>query len=348
MLIIEYIKGEELFILETKSCCCNSAQKAPQKLLFGLSDYFKVIFSWIFAFKRTFIVEPGLYFTGDNYNIDSPLLVTCNYHMTVFVLWRILKRRDTRILVINTQGINVWCSSGKGQFSANEIIKQLNRYDRNILSKSDNIELVLPKLSLSGVSIAELKDNMISPKIGPVYASELPIYLDDLPLKNCNSDKFRFSLKDRLFTLIPSLAQMIKYGIYIGIIFFIWHYFFHTNIYWQVLPIFAIVIILFVIFFPVLPTKTFALKGIFLFLPLAVILSVYYFIFNRNLAMDLISYVFYMSFLAGTCLFFALSYTGNSGVSNYSLVRKETARYLPVTVLIYIVSIASLIIKGVL
>ncbi len=327
--------------------CCNNSQIAPQRLLFGLIDYFKVIFSWLFAFKRTFIIEPGLYFTGEKYNIDSPLLVTCNYHMTVFVLWRILKRRDARILVIDTQGINVWCSSGKGQFSANEIMKQLNRYDKSIISELDKIDLVLPKLSLSGVSIADLKKNSINPKIGPVYAAELPEYLDDIPLKNRNNDRYKFSLKDRLFTLVPSLVQMIKYGIYIGIVLFVWHYFFNTNIYWQVLPIFAVVIFLFVIFFPVLPTKTFAVKGIFLFIPLGIVLSLFYFIFDGNKTMDLISYIFYISFLAGTCLFFSLSYTGNSGVSNYSLVRKETARYLPMTVLIFIVSIVSLIIKGV-
>jgi hypothetical protein len=332
--------------LETKSCC-NTAQKATQQLSFTLIDYFKVMISWIFAFKRTFRIEPGLYFTGDGYNIESPLLVTCNYHMTVFVLWKILKHRNIRLLVIDTHGINVWCSSGKGQFSAAEILKQLNRYNKQLLSKSDRIEVVLPKLSLSGVSIAELKKNMISSKIGPVYASDLPAYLDDLPLKNRNNDKFKFSLKDRMFTLVPSLFQMIKYGIYIGIVFFVWHYFFSTNIYWQVLPIFFIVIILFVIFFPVLPTKTFAIKGIFLFIPLGIVLSLFYFFFDGDKTMDLISYIFYMSFLAGTCLFFALSYTGNSGVSNYSLVRKETARYLPVTVLFFIVSIVSLIIKGV-
>ncbi len=328
-------------------CCSPQDQALPQKISFKLLDYFKVLYSWMFSFRRTFITEPGLYYTGNEYDINSPLLVTCNYHMTVFVLWRILKNRNVRLLVIDTQGINVWCSSGKGQFSAGEIIKQLERYDRNILSNSDTIDLVLPKLSLSGVSIAELKANSINPKIGPIYAKELPEYLDDIPLKNRNKDKYRFSLKDRLFTMVPSLVQTIKYGIYITIGLLIWHHFFNTDIYWQIIPIFFLIVTLYIIFFPILPTKKFAVKGLFFYMIQVILLSLYFFQFNYN-NMDQLSYIFYLFFLGGSNLFFSLSYTGNSGVSNYSLVKKETIRYLPITVLFFVASIVTIIIKGVI
>ena len=299
----------------------------------------------MFSFKRTFIFDPGLYFTGSNYDINTPLLVTCNYHMTVFILWRILRLRNVRLLVIDTEGINVWCSSGKGKFSADEILKQLRRYSSDIFTTEDKITLVLPKLSLSGVSIAELKKNSIRPVIGPVYAKDLPAYLDDMPLKNRNSDKYRFSLKDRLFTLVPSLAQIVKYGLYISAGLLIWHYFFPTGIYWQVIPIMAIVVVLYVLFFPLLPSKKFALKGIFLYAVLALIFSGYHFYYRVD--GDLISYLFYIFFIGGISLFFSLSYTGNSGVSNYSLVKQETITYLPVTALLLLASIITIIIKGV-
>ena len=107
----------------SSDCCGPQTQTSPQKISFKIIDYFKVLYSWMFAFRRTFIIEPGLYFTGEEYDISTPLLVSCNYHMTVFVLWRILRTRNVRLLVIDTHGINVWCSSGKGQFSADEILK---------------------------------------------------------------------------------------------------------------------------------------------------------------------------------------------------------------------------------
>lgn len=332
-------------------CCADDSRSVregavPQKISFKFIDYLKVLYSWIFSFRRTFVFEPGLYFTGDKYDINAPLLVTCNYHMTVFILWRILKLRNTRILVIDTDGINVWCSSGKGRFSAGEIQKQLARYDRDILTAEDKIVLVLPKLSLSGVSIAELKKNSVKPIIGPVYAKDLPAYLDDVPLKNRNNDRYLFSLGDRLFTLVPSLAQIIKYGLYITAGLLIWHHFFSTGIYWQVVPLMAAVVVLYVVFFPILPTRIFAVKGIFLFVVLAIFFSAYYFYRGDN--GGLLSYLFYMTFLGGASLFFALSYTGNSGVSNYSLVKQETITYLPATAFFFLASLIIIIIKGVL
>lgn len=326
-------------------CCCNPGSAArPRKLSFNPSDYIRVLISWMFAFRRTFLAEPGLYYTGEAYNINSPLLVTCNYHMTVFLLWRILHNRDIRLLVIDTEGINVWCSSGKGRFCAKEILKQINSYQRDIITTSDRVELVLPKLSLSGVSLVELKNNNIEPKIGPVYANELPAYLEDLPLKNCNNERYVFSLKERLFTLVPSLVQIIRYGIYITAALFVWHFFTGTGIYWQIIPIMASIVILFVVFFPVLPTRRFTVKGMALYSLLAAAFICYY--FSSGYAGDILSFIFYLSFLGGTCLFFSLSYTGNSGVSNYSLVKKEIVRYLPVTAVCFLVSIITIIIKG--
>lgn len=326
--------------------CCSPKGLLAQKISFKSIDYFKAFYSWIFAFRRTFIIEPGLYYTGERYNRDTPLLVTCNYHMTVFLLWRILKNRSIRLLVIDTKGINVWCSSGKGQFCAKEIIKQIEKYDRKTLSVSETISLILPKLSLSGVSIAELKRNSIDPQIGPVYGKELPEYLDDIPFKDRVDDRFKFSMKDRLFTLIPSLVQFSKYAIYIGMGLFVWDYFFKTDIYWQVIPISMVIAVMYIIFFPLLPTKTFALKGLFLCGLQILGLCIFYFLFNEN-SMDQLSFLFYLFLLCGANLFFPLYYTGNSGVSNYSLVKKEIIRYLPVSAVFLMASIITIIIKGV-
>jgi hypothetical protein len=316
----------------------------PEQIRFYFIDYLKVLCSWIRAFRKTFIVEPGLYFTGDKYEIDTPLLVTCNYHMTVFILWRVLKGRNVRILVIDTKGINVWCSSGKGQFSTGNIIFQLKRYDDKILSNG-KLEIILPKLSLSGVSIPRLKSHSIKPVIGPVYASELPEYLDNQPLKDRVNDKFKFSLADRLFTLIPSIIQFSKYLFLMFVILFVWHYFFDTKIYWQVIPIGILFGTIYILLFPFLPTKKFTTKGLALFLIFSLVL-LYGFV-NTSYSLDMLTLLFYLSFIAATSIFFSLYYTGNSGVSNYSLVKKEIIQFLPVSVILYLAALVLIIIKGV-
>lgn len=317
----------------------------PEQIKFYFIDYLKVFYSWVRAFRKTFVIEPGLYYTGEKYNIDSPFLVTCNYHMTVFWLWRVLKKRSVRILVIDTNGINVWCSAGKGQFSAGNIIRQLKRYDNKILYTNEKLEIVLPKLSLSGVSIPKLKSFSIKPIIGPVYARDLPEFLDNPPLRDRVADKFKFSFTDRLFTLVPSMIQFTKYLILMFAVLFVWNYFFNTGIYWQVLPIGILFGISYIILFPLLPTKKFTLKGLTLFVFFGLMLF-YYFI-NSGHAMETLTLLFYLSFMSATAIFFSLYYTGNSGVSNYSLVKKEIIHFLPVSAILYVAALTIIIIIGI-
>ncbi len=331
------------------SCACQEQPAGlpiPRRLNFTRTDYLRALYQWFNAFRRTFRVPPGLYHTGCCYDIQAPLLVTANYHLTVFLLWRTLRRRSVRLLVIDTAGINVWCSSGKGKFSAKEILRQINRYPRKMLSKADKIELVLPKLSLSGVRLKELRQAGITPRIGPVYRQHLPAYLDRTPLEDLKKARYLFSLRDRLFTLLPSLVQTGKHVLYITAGLFIWHYFFPTGIHWQTMALSGMVVVLYVICFPWLPGRGFALKGISLFVLLALYLTLDRYQW-RLFSQDQLGFTFHLFFIAAACLLFALSYTGNSGVSNYSLVKKEITRYLLPAALLLLGALATVIIKGV-
>ncbi|RMF94464.1 MAG: hypothetical protein D6734_07745 [Candidatus Schekmanbacteria bacterium] len=317
----------------------------PYKLSFKKIDFLKSLFCIIRAFKKTFTVEPGLYFLGEEYDKSTPLLVTCNYHLTVYLLWSYLKSIPLRILVIDTDGINVWCSSAEGKFCAEEIINQLLKYEKNILTDKEKIEMVLPKLSLSGVSIKKLKANNIIPLIGPIYASKIPSYLSKRPLEDCTEDKFEFSFKDRLFTMPASMIQFTKYMVFAAILLFIWDYFTNTKIYWQTIPIGLIFSFLYIVLFPFLPTKTFSVKGLFLFGAISFVYFLHTFVFMGS-KINIYEILFYFFFTAGTSVFFSLYYTGNSGVSNYSLVKKEIKNFLPLSFIFYLISSIIVIIKG--
>jgi hypothetical protein len=328
-------------------CCCEPVVEKgrPKRLKFAFIDWIRSFISWVLSYRKTYEIEPGLYFTGEEYDINSPMLVTCNYHMTVFLLWRIIKRRNVRILVLNTKGINVWCSSGKGQFSADEIIGQLSRYDQNILTADADLEIILPKLSLSGVRLSKLRKANITPKIGPVYAYDLPEYLDSNTV-DCDDDWYKFNLRNRLFTLLPSFIQFTKYLMVSSIILFILHLIFETNFWWQILPVSLTIPILYIIFFPILPSRNFSIKGISLFLFQIIILALFF----GNRITEFSGYIisFHLLFYLGTNIFFGLYYTGNSGVSNYSLVKKEIITFLPLTFLLYFGALIMMILQGVL
>ena len=327
------------------SCSGNEKKENPQRLEFGFIDWIKAFISWILSYRKTFDINPGLYFTGKEYDINSPMLITCNYHTTVFLLWRILKRRNVRILVIDTKGINVWCSSGKGQFSSREIIKQLARYETKDLTESDKLEIILPKLSLSGVRLSELKKVKIIPIIGPIYAQNLPKYLD-YKIADCDDDHYKFNLRNRLFTLLPSFIQFTKYIAVATAVLIILHLIFKTGFWWQILPVSLSIPILYIILFPILPSQNFSFKGITLFAFQTLILSLIF--GSRFTEVPGFIIAFNLLFYLGTNIFFGLYYTGNSGVSNYSLVKKEIITFLPVTFFLHLGALIMIILQGVL
>ncbi|MCF7920464.1 MAG: hypothetical protein K9N06_11190 [Candidatus Cloacimonetes bacterium] len=327
-------------------CCCSDTCKAnPQKLEFGLIDWLKALISWIRSYRKTYEVEPGLYYTGDKYEIRAPMLVTCNYHMTVFLLWRVLKGREVRILVLNTHGINVWCSSGKGRFSAQEIIKQLARYDQQDLTNGPSLEIILPKLSLSGVKLSELRKANIKLVIGPIYAQNLPEFLDG-DVSDCDEEHYKFNLRNRVFTLLPSFIQFSKYILSAVALLFIINLIFKTSFWWQILPVSLSIPILYIILFPILPGRYFSIKGVSLFLMQILIL----FLLIRSSYLEMPGFIiaFHLIFYLATNIFFSLYYTGNSGVSNYTMVKKEIIAFLPVTFILYSGAFILLIIYGVM
>jgi hypothetical protein len=304
-----------------------------------LLDYLKAVVCWFDAFKQTYAIEPGLYYTGKHYDREAPMLVTSNYFLTVFLVVRRIRTFNTRLLVIDTDGINVWCSAGEGKFSNAEILKQLDRYERNLLSDGQWLTLILPKLSFAGVNLRYLREANIRPIIGPIYAKDLPAYLSQPPFENRNEDRIMFGLQSRLFTWLPGLVQYLSYSFAAVIVLWgmeqIWNLPLPTGL----ILVTALLATAYPILFPWIPGVRFAVKGLWLAAFASIGLSALT-VFGVIPLADLIMAIL---FIFATAVFVGLSYTGNSAVSNYSRVRKETARFLPLNVLLYIGSLAAFI-----
>ena len=69
-------------------------------------------------------VEPGLYALGQP-DAESPVFVTANYTLSFDALRAALAGRDAYLLVLDTQGINVWCAAGKGTFGTEELVYRI-------------------------------------------------------------------------------------------------------------------------------------------------------------------------------------------------------------------------------
>ncbi len=109
---------------------------------------------------------------------SSPVLVTCNFELTVRKVVQTLERDgiDAWLLVAPTKGINVWCAAGGGHFTTDTVVSIIKT--SGIENLVDRRDLILPQLSAVGVNIRALKERTgWKPRFGPVYIEYLAAYL---------------------------------------------------------------------------------------------------------------------------------------------------------------------------
>ena len=123
------------------------------------------------------MVEPGLYRIGSPLP-SSPVLVTCNYRMTVDLVRRDLAGADVWLLVLETHGVNVWCAAGKGTFGTDELVRRI--FSTHLADHVDHETLVLPQLGAVGVAAHKVRAATGYRVVwGPVFSADLLAFLAD-------------------------------------------------------------------------------------------------------------------------------------------------------------------------
>ncbi len=163
-------------------------------------DHWGTIGARIGLIRRNYKVAPGLYAVGQP-SPQSPVLVTANYKLSFDALRHRLSGVDAWMLVLDTRGINVWCASGKGTFSSQEVIDSVKR--SRLAEVVSHRELILPQLAAGGVSQQLVRRGCgWSVLWGPIRASDLPAYLAQNKEADATMREVSFTLKERL-ELIP-------------------------------------------------------------------------------------------------------------------------------------------------
>lgn len=158
--------------------------------------------------RDTYRVVPGLYGTGQP-NGDSPLLVTANYKLTFDSLRKELAGHNCWILVLDTEGINVWCAAGKGTFGTENLIRALakNRADRLVAHRT----VILPQLGAPGVSGYKVTAKTgFKVVFGPVRAADLPAFFRQGQKADAAMREVTFGLADRLVLTLIELDHAWK------------------------------------------------------------------------------------------------------------------------------------------
>lgn len=179
----------------------------------GLSDLMGTFAVRLGIGRNDYKIAPGLYCIGEP-DDTSPVMVTANYKLSFDTLRKNLETVDTWILVLDTRGINVWCAAGKGNFSTDEVMRQIKRTCLDMIVKHRN--LILPQLSATGVSATRVKkESGFSVIWGPVKAKDIKLFLNNGMKADKNKRLVTFSFIERLVLVPVELSMVIKPALWI-------------------------------------------------------------------------------------------------------------------------------------
>jgi hypothetical protein len=262
-------------------------------------------------------VQPGLYALGKP-TPDAPLFVTANYTLSFDALRSALKGVDGYILVLDTQGINVWCAAGKGTFGTDELVRRIEETHLNEIV--NHRVLILPQLGAPGVAAHEVKKrSKFKVEYGPVRAGDLPAYLETRQATT-EMRRVRFTLKDRL-ALIPVELVAVLLPI-LGLLF--------LRAYGAAAAILAGTV-LFPLLLPWIPTHNFSTKGFILggVVALPFVISAYFNAPQTAVWLRSAWAVAFALLIPSITAYLTLNFTGSSTFTSRTGVRREMFAYIP-------------------
>jgi NAD-dependent dihydropyrimidine dehydrogenase PreA subunit len=127
----------------------------------------------------------------------SPVIVTGNYDLTVRRVLRALRGVDAWLVVAPSGGINVWCAAAGGHLSTHQVVTALKT--SGVEQRVRHRRAILPQLAATGVQAREVSRRCKwRVRFGPVYAVDIPAYLDGGERKSDDMRHVRFALVERL------------------------------------------------------------------------------------------------------------------------------------------------------
>jgi acetyl-CoA decarbonylase/synthase complex subunit gamma len=285
-----------------------------------------------------YTVDPGLYALGKP-DEKSPVLVTANYKMSFDKLREALPGRHLWILVLDTQGINVWCASGKGTFGTSELV---GRIETGGLARIvSHRELILPQLSGPGVAAHQVKKSSgFKVTYGPIRSKDLPAFLD-AGLKATPEMRLKtFTVWERIELIPMELMGALKPGILVILLFFLLAFLGRSKEGWtnalshgqfSVLALLAAILagaVLAPLLLPWLPGRAFSVKGLSLGVLFTAILAACYW-GGRITKMGGLEIMAWVLLIPAFSAYLAMNFTGASTYTSLSGVKREMRWGLP-------------------
>ena len=270
-------------------------------------------------------VEPGLYRIGEP-GAEAPVFVSANYSMSFDALRSSLDEIAAFILVLDTDGVNVWCAAGKGTFGTDELVRRIE--ETGLADVVAHKRLIVPQLGAPGVSAHEVRrQSEFHVEFGPVRASDIREYLETgKTTEEMRTVRFRTGSRaavipiEVVHLLLPVLAVTLVLRL-IGI----FDHFYNEAIAGVVAGVVIVPILL-----PWIPTADFSSKGAIAGALLAVPIMI------GQIRVSDVSWWHGAGAAAGALLlsaaigaFLSLNFTGSTTHTSRTGVRREMNRYIP-------------------
>jgi len=291
--------------------------------------------------RMHYTVDPGLYALGEP-DERSPVLVTANYKMSFDRLRGALSDRNAWILVLDTNGINVWCAAGKGTMGTDELARriefsQLNRVVSHRM-------LILPQLAGPGVAAHKVKKGTgFKVLFGPIQAADLPAFLDAGMQATPQMRRKTFAMLERVVLIPVELVSALKWSLLILPAFFLlgglgapsgfWHGAVNGGLFAVLNLLGALVAgaVLTPIFLPWIPGRAFSQKGLIMGLLTTSMIAVFGagYLDIRHDYSEILAWFFLAPAAAA---YLAMNFTGASTYTSLSGVKKEMKWAVPLEI----------------
>jgi hypothetical protein len=319
------------------------------------TDIWGRIRSRIGSFRMNYSINPGLYAIGTP-DANSDVFVSANYKLSFDILRRELGGLNSWILVLDTKGINVWCAAGKGTFGTDELVKQI--LSANLATIVSHKRIIAPQLGAVGVKASEIKKRTgFIVSFGPVEAEDIKKYLRSNYKASAEMRNVKFQLIRRIvltpMELNPALKKYPLIGLVIlslfglepsGIIF--------RNAWTGGWPFLMLVLtgiftgaFITPVLLPVIPFRSFALKGVITGLIAAIPIVFFTPVFGNDPVYLKISAGLITVILSS---YLALQFTGATTFTGISGVKKELKFALPLYIIGLAVTVVLIIIHKII
>jgi NAD-dependent dihydropyrimidine dehydrogenase PreA subunit len=161
-----------------------------------------------------------------NSDRQSPVLLTCNFYITVRRLIRNLKDMNVWLLVADSKGVNVWCAASGEEFNTHSVVSAIKTSGINELV--DHRQLILPSLGAPGIKAEDVEHQTgWTVRWGPVRIKDIPAYLNSGQQRTEAMKRVTYNWRERLDTSLSSLFPFFFVGV-LGFLIFgpnlLWHY----------------------------------------------------------------------------------------------------------------------------